>query len=121
MNIQIYGKNKCFKTKSAERFFKERKIKYQAIDIAEKGMSLRELESVLIGMKNIEEIVDKKSLLYSVSNFNMLRSIDAKKQCLVDNPKLFLTPIVRECESRKATVGEATKTWQEWITCNNKK
>ena len=39
MNIQIFGKSKCFDTKKAERYFKERKIKYQLINMTEKGMS----------------------------------------------------------------------------------
>ena len=43
MNIQIYGKSKCFDTKKAERYFKERRIKYQYIDLEKYGMSLGEL------------------------------------------------------------------------------
>ena len=39
MNIQIFGKNKCFDTKKAQRWFKERGIKFQMIDLAQKGMS----------------------------------------------------------------------------------
>ena len=46
MNIQIFGRNKCFDTKKAERYFKERRIKYQLIDLPRFGMSRRELESV---------------------------------------------------------------------------
>ena len=37
MNIQIFGTKKCNDTKKAERFFKERGIKYQFIDMKEKG------------------------------------------------------------------------------------
>ncbi len=47
MNIQIFGRKKCFDTKKAERFFKERKIKYQLIDINEKPMSNGEMNNVL--------------------------------------------------------------------------
>ena len=46
MNIQIFGKSKCFDTKKAERYFKERKIKYQLINMTEKGMSKGEYNSV---------------------------------------------------------------------------
>ena len=46
MNIQIFGKSKCFDTKKAERYFKERRIKYQFIDILRYGMSRGELNSV---------------------------------------------------------------------------
>ena len=46
MNIQIFGIKKCNDTKKAERFFKERGIKYQFIDMKEKGMSKGEFTSV---------------------------------------------------------------------------
>jgi arsenate reductase-like glutaredoxin family protein len=46
MNIQIYGKPKCFGTKKAERYFKERRIKFQLIDISKYGMSKGEYQSV---------------------------------------------------------------------------
>ncbi len=39
MNIQIFGKSKCFDTKKAERYFKERRVKVQSIDVARYGMS----------------------------------------------------------------------------------
>ena len=47
MNIQIYGKSKCFDTKKAERWFKERRIKFQSIDLVKYGMSGKEFDSVL--------------------------------------------------------------------------
>ena len=45
MNIQIYSRSKCFDSKKAERWFKERRIKVQIIDIDSKGLSPRELDS----------------------------------------------------------------------------
>lgn len=45
MNIQIFGTKKCNDMKKAERFFKERGIKYQFIDMKEKGMSKGEFNS----------------------------------------------------------------------------
>ena len=58
MNIQIFGKNKCFDTKKAQRWFKERGIKFQMIDLAQKGMSRGELDSVLRALENPEEEVE---------------------------------------------------------------
>ena len=46
MNIQIYGKSKCFDTKKAERYFKERRIKYQYIDLEKYGMSAGEYRNI---------------------------------------------------------------------------
>ena len=42
MNIQIFGSSKSFDTKKAERWFKERRIKYQYIDVPSKGLSRSE-------------------------------------------------------------------------------
>ena len=50
MNIQIFGTNKCNDTKKAVRYFKERKIKYQFIDMKQKGMSRGELAGVIRGV-----------------------------------------------------------------------
>ena len=46
MNIQIFGTSKCFDTKKAQRYFKERGIKFQMIDLKEKGMSRGEFDNV---------------------------------------------------------------------------
>ena len=54
MNIQIFGANKCFDTKKAERWFKERRIKYQSIDLVRYGMSGGEFDSVLRAVGGID-------------------------------------------------------------------
>ena len=58
MNIQIFGKSKCFDTKKAERYFKERKIPYQLIDVVKYGMSGREFDSVLRAVGGVRNLVD---------------------------------------------------------------
>ena len=60
MNIQIFGKNKCFDTKKAQRWFKERGIKFQMIDLAQKGMSRGELDSVLKAVGGLDTLLDEK-------------------------------------------------------------
>ncbi len=60
MNIQIFGTKKCFDTKKAERYFKERKIKYQLIDLNIKGLSRGELQSVIASV-GLEKLINKKS------------------------------------------------------------
>ena len=58
MNIQIFGKAKCFDTKKAERYFKERRIKFQSIDLNRYGMSGREFDSVLRAVGGIDNLID---------------------------------------------------------------
>ncbi len=58
MNIQIFGTSKCFDTKKAQRYFKERGIKFQMIDLKEKEMSRGEFENVARALGGWEALVD---------------------------------------------------------------
>ena len=58
MNIQIFGTSKCFDTKKAQRYFKERGIKFQMIDLKEKEMSRGEFENVARALGGWEKLVD---------------------------------------------------------------
>ncbi|MVX62663.1 ArsC family transcriptional regulator [Clostridium chromiireducens] len=112
MNIQIFGTKKCFDTKKAERFFKERNIKFQFIDLNEKSMSKGELNSILNSVK-LNELINTKSKEYTKLNFSNIRSADIKTELLLKNQKVMNTPVVRN--GKEATVGEKTDIWNEWI------
>ena len=58
MNIQIFGTSKCFDTKKAQRYFKERGIKFQMIDLKEKEMSRGEFENVARALGGWEQLVN---------------------------------------------------------------
>ncbi|WP_040214714.1 arsenate reductase family protein [Clostridium polynesiense] len=111
MNIQIFGVNKCFDTKKAERYFKERKIKYQYIDLSLKGLSKRELESVK-GAVGIKALINEKSKDYAKSNLKNIINDSVKEEILLKNPMLYKTPIVRN--GRQATVGYQPEIWKTW-------
>lgn len=112
MNIQIFGKKKCFDTKKAERYFKERGIKCQIIDLLDKGMSKGEFNNVkqaLGGYMNmLDENCKDKNLL---ALFSYL-SDDDKEEKMLENPVLIKTPVVRN--GKKATVGYKPEVWKEW-------
>ncbi len=110
MNIQIFGKSKCFDTKKAERFFKERRIKYQLIDLPKYGMSKGELGSVKTAVGDIMELVDEKNKDSVIIKY--LAGDEAKEEKLLENPKFFKTPIVRN--GKKATVGYCPEIWETW-------
>lgn len=112
MNIQIFGTKKCFDTKKAERFFKERRIKYQLIDMKEKGMSKGELSSVKSSV-GINELINTKAKGYSKSNLGNIRSAEVKEEVLLNDQSLINTPVVRN--GKKATIGYNPETWEEWI------
>ncbi|MBE6068487.1 MAG: ArsC family transcriptional regulator [Clostridium lundense] len=111
MNIQIYGTKKCFDTKKAERYFKERKVNYQLIDLTMKALSKRELESVkaAVGLSNL---INKESKEYEKSNLQNIRNDSVKEEILLNNPKLYKTPIVRN--GKQATIGYEPEVWKEW-------
>lgn len=111
MNIQIFGVKKCFDTKKAERYFKERKIKYQLIDLNEKGLSKRELESVKAAI-GLTDLINTKAKEYKVLNLEHIRTGSVKEELLLKNPGLYKTPIVRN--GKDATVGYQPDVWKEW-------
>lgn len=112
MNIQIFGKAKCFDTKKAERYFKERRIKFQMIDVAKFGMSKGEYQSVRSAVGGFDNLVDKDSKLYEELFIEYLASQETKEEKLLENPKLFKTPIVRN--GKKATIGYQPDIWKNW-------
>ena len=89
MNIQIFGKKKCFDTKKAERYFKERNIRVQMIDMAEKGMSKGEFTNVKQAVGGVEALIDENC-----------------------KDKDLLALLVRN--GKTATVGYRPEIWKEW-------
>lgn len=112
MNIQIYGKPKCFDTKKAERYFKERRIKYQYIDLAKFSMSEGELRNVKAAVGGLDELIDEKSKAYEECFIKYLASKEAVEEKLLENGTLFKTPVVRN--GKKATIGYKPEVWKEW-------
>ena len=112
MNIQIFGKNKCFDTKKAERYFKERGIKFQRIDIAKYGISKGEFLCVKTALGGMDVLIDKTSKEYKNQYIEYLAREDDKEERLLSNPAMFKTPIVRN--GKKATVGYMPDIWKGW-------
>jgi arsenate reductase-like glutaredoxin family protein len=112
MNIQIFGKSKCFDTKKAERYFKERRIKYQSVDIVKYGLSKGEYQSVKSAVGGTDALIDEKSKEYESQYIAYLADKNDVEERLLDNPGMFKTPIVRN--GKKATVGYCPEVWSEW-------
>mgnify|MGYP001202557586 FL=1 len=110
MTIQIFGKKKCFDTKKAERFFKERGVKYQRVDILDKGLSKGELRSVVSSVGSLEALLDEEAKEYAMIKYLVASQREEK---LLDTPSVYKTPIVRN--GKKATIGYAPETWKAWL------
>lgn len=112
MNIQIFGSNKCFDTKKAERYFKERRIKYQYVDLSRFGLSAREFDSILHAVGGIDKLIDWDGKSPEITLMRYMDDARAKEDKVFDNPMLMKTPIVRN--GKLATVGYCPEVWAQW-------
>ncbi|HYH04199.1 MAG TPA: arsenate reductase family protein [Bacillota bacterium] len=109
MNIQIFGLKNCQDTRKAERYFKERRIAYQFVNLAEKGLSKGELNSVQAAV-GLENLIDTMGKRYQARNLKYL--VHDVTTELLNDPLLLKTPIVRN--GRVATLGYVPETWKKW-------
>lgn len=112
MNIQIFGSKKCFDTKKAERYFKERGIETQFIDLKEKGMSKGELTSVIQEVKGLDNVIDTDCKDKDTLALIKYISEEDKLEKLLENQQILKTPIVRN--GKQATVGYQPEIWKDW-------
>ena len=128
MNIQIFGTKKCNETKKAERYFKERGIKFQFIDMKEKGLSKGEFTAVANANGGLENLIDITKSMVAFIKIKVLVNPDAKDkdtlalikyiaeedklEKLLENQHLIKTPIVRN--GKQSTIGYQPEIWKTW-------
>ena len=129
MNIQIFGTKKCNDTKKAERFFKERGIKYQFIDMKEKGMSKGEFTSVAQANGGLENMInwegrttsggrrscaDRSGAKTDQDTLALIKYIadEDKLEKVLENPSVIKTPVVRN--GKQSTLGYQPEVWKGW-------
>lgn len=112
MNIQIFGTRKCFDTKKAERYFKERKIKYQFIDMKEKGFSKGEFNSVKQAVGGLEQLIDSNCKDKDLLALIKYLAAEDREEKVLENQKVIRTPVVRN--GKQATVGYQPEVWKNW-------
>ena len=112
MNIQIFGTKKSADTRKAERFFKERGIKYQFIDLKEKGMSKGEFRSVSQAVGGVDALIDpdcKDKDLLALLQYLIPGDREEK---ILENQHVLRQPVVRN--GKAATMGYAPDVWKQW-------
>ncbi len=112
MNIQIFGTKKCNDTKKAERFFKERGIKYQFIDVKEKGMSKGEFTSVAQANGGIENMINPNAKDKDTLALIKYIADDDKLEKILENQQVIKTPVVRN--GKQSTLGYQPDVWKKW-------
>ncbi len=111
--IQIFGKPKCFDTRKAERYFKERRIPYQLVDVTKKGISPGEYRRIRAAVGGLQALLDEKSAAYASCFIAYLALESQVEEKLLEHPELLKTPVV--CCGRRAAVGYQPELWQAWM------
>ena len=112
MNIQIFGTKKNFDSKKAERYFKERGIKYQFVDMKEKGLSKGEFTSVCQAVVGYEKLIDEKCKDRDLLALIKYIAEEDRAEKILENQKVLKLPIVRN--GKQATVGYEPDIWKNW-------
>ena len=112
MNIQVFGTNKCFDTKKAMRYFKERNIKYQFIDLKEKDMSKGEFNSVKNAVGGLDAMINPNGKDKDTLVLIQYIAAEDKEEKVLENQQVLRTPIVRN--GKQATVGYCPDVWKGW-------
>ena len=112
MNIQIFGTKKSADARKAERYFKERGIKFQYVDMKEKGLSKGEFNSVKQAVGGIANMIDENAKDKDTLALIKYLADEDKEEKILENQQVLILPIVRN--GKKATVGYKPEIWKEW-------
>lgn len=112
MNIQIFGTKKRNETKKAERFFKERGIKYQFVDMKKKGMSKGEFNSVAQANGGLDHMINWESKDQNLLALIKYIANEDKLEKVLENPQVIKTPVVRN--GKQSTLGYQPDVWKKW-------
>ena len=112
MNIQIFGSKKDNDSKKAERFFKERGVRFQYIDMREKGLSKGEFQAVVRAVGGLDHMVDEKCKDQDTLSVIRYMSDEDAVNKVLENQHLLRLPIVRN--GRQATIGYQPDVWKNW-------
>ena len=112
VNIQIFGTKKCKDTRKAERFFKERRIPFQFVDMKEKGMSKGEFTSVANSNGGMENMLNPDAKDQDALALIQYIAEEDKLEKILENQQVIKTPIVRN--GKQSTVGYQPDVWKTW-------
>ena len=112
MNIQIFGTKKSQDTKKAERFFKERGIKFQSVDMKEKGLSRGEFQAVAAAAGGVDALIDPNCKDKELLTLLKYIAKEDKADKIFENQSVIKLPVVRN--GKQATVGYQPEVWKTW-------
>jgi arsenate reductase len=94
-NVQIFGVKNSPETRAAERFFKERRIQIQFVDLKQKPMSPGEIQR-FIQRFGLAELIDREGKAFLDGGLKYLKLSDAELLARIErDPKLLRLPLIR--------------------------
>ncbi len=112
MNIQVFGTKKSADARKAERYFKERGIKFQSVDMKETGLSRGELQSVVKAVGSMDQIIDPGCKDRDLLTLLQYLTPEDRFEKVLENQQVLRLPIVRN--GKLATVGYQPEIWKQW-------
>ena len=113
MNIQIFGTKKRSDTRKAERWFKERRIRAQVIDLLDKGISRGELRSAAQACGGLEALLDENARDKDALALVKYTAAAQREEAVLEHPQVLRQPIVRN--GKKAAAGYCPEVYEAWM------
>ena len=113
VNVQIFGTKNSQSTRAAERFFKERRIPIQFVDLKRKPMAPGEIKR-FIDRFALPSLLDVEGKAYVDGGFKYLKMTDAELLAKIErDPGLLRLPLVRS--GNRLSLGHDEETWKEML------
>jgi arsenate reductase (glutaredoxin) len=112
-NVQIFGVKNSTATRAAERFFKERRIAIQFVDLKQKPMSPGEIKR-FIDRFGLSGLLDTEGKAYVDAGLKYLKMSDQDLVARIErDPKLLRLPLIRA--ANQLSVGHDENSWKSML------
>lgn len=114
VNIQIFGLKNSQATRAAERFFKERRMAIQFVDLKQKAMAPGEIKR-FIERFTLNALLDTEGKSYLDAGLKYLKLSDAELLTRIErNPQLLRLPLIRSAQ--QLSIGHNEEAWKAMLT-----
>jgi arsenate reductase-like glutaredoxin family protein len=113
VGVQIFGLKNSQATRAAERFFKERRVVIQFVDLKQKAMARGEIKR-FVDRFGLAGLLDAEGKAYVDAGLKYLKMGDAQLlEWIEREPSLLRLPLVRA--GNRLSVGHDEASWKEML------
>ncbi|MEO8027838.1 MAG: ArsC/Spx/MgsR family protein [Bryobacteraceae bacterium] len=113
LTVQIFGVKNSQATRAAERFFKERRVAFQSVDLKQKPMAPREIQR-FVDRFGLPSLLDTEGKPYIDAGLKYLKQSDAELLARIERePALLRLPLVRAAS--RVSVGRDENAWKAML------